>query len=421
MTVPLRPRLRPVEIIPVKRRGGPWFALRDPEGFGDPVELTSGAVLLASLMNGRHTLAEIQSLFKRQADATVSMADLKALTAQLERAHWLEGVPFEEFRLACLHDYLSDPVRPAAHAGGAYAGKPEALREQLAETFTGPAGPGNVGPAARSNGRKLCGIVSPHIDLHRGGETFAWAYKALVEQSRADLFVIFGTAHNPMDQWFSFTRKDFDTPLGVVKTHQAFIDGLETRLADDPDGRRLDLFEDELAHRLEHSIEFQVVYLQHLLGGKRPFQIVPVLVGSFYQLVQDGRHPDQVPEILAFARAMRAVADEHPGRVCFISGADLAHIGQQFGDEHLLDEDRLAQQAADDRRLLAAACRGDRAGFFQHVADCGDCNRICGLSPTYTLLQVIAPARGKLLRYDQAVEPDATSCVSFASLAFYRR
>ena len=35
------------------------------------------------------------------------------------------------------------------------------------------------------------------------------------------------------------------------------------------------------------------------------------------------------------------------------------------------------------------------------------------------MLRVTQPKRGELLRYDQAVELDGTSCVSFASLAFY--
>ncbi|MEX2558372.1 MAG: hypothetical protein WD403_00590, partial [Pirellulales bacterium] len=73
----------------------------------------------------------------------------------------------------------------------------------------------------------------------------------------------------------------------------------------------------------------------------------------------------------------------------------------------------------DDHRLLAAACDADAEGFFDHVARQHDSGRICGLSPTYTLMQVAAPSRGELLKYSQAVDESGTSCVSFASLAFY--
>lgn len=37
----------------------------------------------------------------------------------------------------------------------------------------------------------------------------------------------------------------------------------------------------------------------------------------------------------------------------------------------------------------------------------------------YTLLETVRPNRGELLKYDQAVAPDRTSCVSFAAAAFY--
>jgi AmmeMemoRadiSam system protein B len=160
--------------------------------------------------------------------------------------------------------------------------------------------------------------------------------------------------------------------------------------------------------------------LQYLLPEKREFRIVPVLVGSFQGFLEDGSSPDASPAVQAFVASVRAAAEQHEGTVCYISGADFAHIGQHFGDESLLDEKRLAEQEQDDRELLAAACRGDSAALFAHVAKQHDRYRICGLSPTYTMLEVMGPARGELLKYAQAVEPDGTACVSFASAAFYR-
>ena len=112
--------------------------------------------------------------------------------------------------------------------------------------------------------------------------------------------------------------------------------------------------------------------------------------------------------------------DQHEGEVCYIAAADFAHIGQRFGDRWLLDEERLAEQSAEDHRLLEAVCRCDSAALFSQVAQQDDRSRICGLSPTYVMLKVMDSARGELLHYDQAVEPDGTSCVSFASVAFYQ-
>ncbi len=38
-------------------------------------------------------------------------------------------------------------------------------------------------------------IVAPHIDFHRGGPAYAWAYKSLVESAGADLYILLGTSH----------------------------------------------------------------------------------------------------------------------------------------------------------------------------------------------------------------------------------
>ena len=153
-------------------------------------------------------------------------------------------------------------------------------------------------------------------------------------------------------------------------------------------------------YRHEHSIEFQVVFLQYLLGGRRPLKIVPILTGSFHTFVASGRQPREDAGVAAFCQAMRQTTAEHEakgGRVCYISGGDLAHIGRRFGDRSLLDKDRLDAQTKSDLSLLQAACRADAPGLFAQIAEEKDANRICGLSPTYTMLEVMQPAQWRAI------------------------
>ena len=421
MAGPLRPRLRPLEIVPVASKGSPLFALRDPQGFCEPIVMPHGAALVAALMDGRRTLAQIQAAFRDRVGVPLALADLKSLVGRFDEAHLLQGDRFEALRRRIETAFLNAPVRPAAHAGRSYPDDPDELRQQLADHFDAEKGPGAIDPSIQPDGLGLCGAISPHIDLYRGGPAYAWAYKRIVEQSDADVFVIFGTAHGPMGQLFAATRKDFDTPLGVVQTDRRFLDRLAERLASSVAGRLLDLDEDELAHRAEHSVEFQAVYLQYVLGGRRPFRIVPVLTGSFDDLGGAGVPPAESPEVQTFLAELRRTAEEHRGKVCYVGGADLAHVGQRFGDRWIVDARRRAMQERDDRALLAAACRGDAASFFRHVAEQGNRSRICGLSPIYMTIEAAAPTHGELLTYDQAVEPDGSACVSFASVALYRR
>ncbi len=429
MAIPQRPRLRQLEVVPTGTEAEPRFELRDPEGFGDRAIVPYVGMITATLLDGRHTLAEIQAALRKQLNAEVPLADIESFIGQLDEANLLATERFERYRREVIQKYATEPVRPATHAGGSYEEDADELRRQLDDFFTREKGPGaidwsRIDQSTSTGGRRLVGILSPHIDPYRGGPALAWAYKQVAEQSDADLFVIFGTAHAPTADLFSLSRKDFDTPLGVVKTDRHFVDRVAEHLASSVAGRQLILFGDEWAHRGEHSIEFQAVFLQHILGGRRPFRIVPVLVGSFEAFMETGIEPDDAPELQAFVAAIRAAADEysgdgHSGNVCYISGADLAHIGQHFGDDWLLDDKHLAEQSDSDRELLEAACRCDSAGLFRHVALEHDRRRICGLSPTYLMLEAIHPAHGELLVYDQAVESDRTACVSFAAAAFY--
>ena len=386
-----------------------------------------GAAILVTLMNGERTLSELQAAFAEQVGQPIPLAEVEKVVKQLDERMFLDNENFADHRTAITQAYEELDVRPAAHAGGAYFGELDPLKNQLAQLFTGDGGPGLLpwegntnGDFAGAEGRRLCGVMSPHIDLHRGGPAFAWAYDRIVSESDAEVFVILGTAHTPLDGLFSVSKKHFDTPLGTAHADRDFIDSLHSNYISRAGGdetRRV--FHDELPHRREHSIEFQTLMLEYILGGRRDYTIVPILVGSFHPFVLHHRSPGESPAVHDFTTALQETIATCGKNVCFIAGVDMAHIGQQFGDADLLDDARLTQQWTDDQVLLSAACEGDTEAWFIHVAAVQDRDRICGLAPTYTMLKAMQPERGEILKYDQAVAEDRTSCVSFASVAFY--
>ena len=61
----------------------------------------------------------------------------------------------------------------------------------------------------------------------------------------------------------------------------------------------------------------------------------------------------------------------------------------------------------------------DAEGFYRSVEAEKDWRKICGLSPIYALLSTMEAKKGILFDYDQALEPDTGSVVSFASMGFY--
>src|SRR5207248_9392161 len=108
---------------------------------------------------------------------------------------------------------------------------------------------------------------------------------------------------------FTLTRKDFKTPLGIARTDQDFIDRLVRHHGDG-------LFDDEIAHLPEHSIELEVVFLQYLFADRPSVRIVPLVVGSFQDAVAAGDVPRNRADIGRMVEALRATLAETPEPVC---------------------------------------------------------------------------------------------------------
>jgi AmmeMemoRadiSam system protein B len=326
---------------------------------------------------------------------------LAILISKLEKAAFLEGPTFQA--------RLEAPVREPT-CSGCYEEKPEALRRQLKELFTGPNGPGLPGKKHVDN--RLRAALVPHIDYARGGSTYGWGFKEVFEHTEASLFVIIGTSHYS-PQRFTLTRKDFKSPLGVVATDQSYIDCLVKNY-------KGDLFKDEICHIPEHSIELEVVILQFLYEKRRAIRIVPLLVGSFQDAVEKGKSPMKQRDITRMVEALRKTESETNEPICYIISGDLAHIGPKFGDLGPLDKAFLKLSRDQDQEILERAEAVDPEGYFQVIAQERDMRRICGLPPTFTLLEAIRPGKAKLLHYDQYVHPRGAESVSFASMAFYQ-
>ena len=404
-----RPKLRPVSARKAEHQGKPVIAIDDPLGVAEPIAFPIDGLIhwIIRHFDGRTSLDEVQDRVFRDTGHLVPPEELRDLVDRLDRSLLLDGPSFEAHRAA----YRAIEVRPAALAGRSYAGTERALRAELGRFFADGGGSGLPGETIESPASRLRGILSPHIDFGRGGPVYTWSYKALVERSDADTFVILGVAHQPCAHRFALTRKDFETPLGYARTDRAFVD----RVAALAGGH---LFDDELAHRTEHSVEFQVVFLQYLLGGRRDFQIVPILVGSFHDLMERGVDPIEDPEVRRFVEALKAAESASGKRVAYIGGIDLGHVGPEFGDPEAVSDATLASLRDFDATMLARASAGDPKGWFAEAAEVSNRWRVCGLAATYTMLHAMGPTRGSVLRYDQAVSADRSCCVSFASLAF---
>jgi AmmeMemoRadiSam system protein B len=405
-----RPKLRPLTARRIEQEGQPCVMLQDPSGVvAQPVLIPfDGYSYVVRHFNGQSTLVEIQARVLRETGQFLAMKELEDLVRRFDEAMIIEGPAFAVFH----QQYRESGRRPAALAGRSYAATLRALRAQLEQFFVGAQGAGVPAADGAADGRGFRGILSPHIDFQRGGPVYTWSYRELVERSHADTFVILGVAHQYCRRRFVLTYKDFETPLGVIPTDRSYVDRIASFA-----GR--DLFDDELSHRTEHSIEFQVVFLQYVLGGRRDFTIIPILVGSFHDLMERGVDPIDDPDVARFVEALRAAEAASGRAVAYIGGIDLCHVGPEFGDPSPVDLTLQQQVRQFDGAMLDRAAAGDPQGWFRTAAGVGNRWRVCGLAATYTFLHAIGPARGRLLKYDQTLDDRRTCCVSFASMAFH--
>jgi AmmeMemoRadiSam system protein B len=399
------PKLRSVEVFPVEVEGRKLICLRDPLQYASESLLVAyPALVVLALLDGAHSIVDVQEAFAQRFGTIISSEEILELLATLDRHHYLDSPRFAARRAEVTAAFQAEPLRAAAHAGASYPADGAELRRYLDGFFTG------LPPAPAPCGR-LRGLVAPHIDLQVGGAAYGHAYRTLADTADAERFVILGTAHYAGATLFAATRKNFATPLGAVATDREFLDRLASRVPGD-------LYADELLHRTEHSIEFQVVMLQHVLGERRPFTVVPILVTSFHEMIAQRRTPGDDPRVAGFVAALGEVLDEDARSTVLVAGVDLAHVGEKFGDPEGLAPAFLAGVEAKDRRLIAALEAADREAFFEATAVDGDRTRICGFSPLYTLLSLIDGASGRLLCYDRTRDEATRSSVSYVSLAY---
>ncbi len=412
-----KPRVRPVEAFPVQQDGKTLVYLKDPLNFATPLGISPAGYFVLAHFDGQHSFTDVQEAYCKQFGSLLMSDDLKSFVDMLDQHYYLDSERFRDYKNTVVLEFRSQTTRAPAHVGGVYKADPEELKTQLEGFFSAPNGPGL--PNSQLAGSTPRAIVAPHIDFHRGGPAYAWAYKPLAESDGADLYILLGTSHYSGQTPYILTLKNFATPLGLVETDRDFVQRLQAKCAED-------CFIDEYLHRGEHSLEFQVVFLKYIaqqraaLTGRpeKPFKIVPILVSSFHSAVVKQKLPEKDSAVGTFLRTLRDLAALESRRVCFVAGVDLAHVGRQFGDREPITDDFLKWVESEDQELVNRLAALDAPGFFNAVAKDQDKRRICGFSPLYSLIHLLDGAPGKHLKYSQAFTPETGSAVTFSSVIF---
>ena len=121
MTAETKPKLRPLQPIPVKDGGQQLICLRDASGLTDTtIALSPHAFFLAALCDGQHSLRDIQLQYMRKFGDLIMTEKIEEVVSQLDQALLLDNDRFRAHRRSLIDDFARrlvahNPLAEEAH------------------------------------------------------------------------------------------------------------------------------------------------------------------------------------------------------------------------------------------------------------------------------------------------------------------
>lgn len=238
---------------------------------------------------------------------------------------------------------------------------------------------------------KLSILVVPHAGYNYSGQTAAWGFKQIPKDKYLKV-IILGASHQAyFNNVAIYNQGAWQTPLGEVEVEESLANNLI---------KQSKFFKANLeAHKLEHSLEVELPFLQQTLAS---FKIVPILLGQVTPEVEDN--------------LAQAIADNFDEHTLLVISSDLAHYPQY----------KIANQV--DKNTIEAILTGEVPKFKEamlkglelpgvETCACGEAAIKIGMMIAQKLnLQTI-----KLIDYHNSgdITSDQSRVVGYAAIGFY--
>jgi AmmeMemoRadiSam system protein B len=398
------PRLRTsLDFLPSPVPDRPGLVIRDPYQYSNAtLIIPPGLIACLEFFDGEHSSLDLREYLVRSTGELDVREIEQHLLDTLSAAGFLEDALYLERKADAERAFAEAPIREPSHAGSGYPDEKSELIRTFNEYLASPS------PPTRE---KLIAIAAPHVSPFGGVEAYRAAYSALSPSDADRTFIILGTSHYGAPDRLGLTRKPFQTPFGETIPDTRLIDEILTKSGDAA-------AMEDYCHSIEHSIEFQVVFLQHLFGPQ--IRIVPILCGSYANSIYRGGAPESNDHVHRMLSTLGEIAAREGDRLLWVLGIDMAHMGRRYGDQFSAAAERgeMEEVARRDRARIDRMESGDARSFWDLVQENHDDLKWCGSAPIYTFLKALPQARGHLLRYQQW-NIDDQSVVSFAGMRFH--
>ncbi len=402
-TLPIPPVRYDIQRIPIHQNGHSLLYFHDSLGYATPdFALPLESETMLSLIDGNRSVEDILKFSSED----VSKEQVLGYVRFLDEHVVLESEYFAEQIEVIETVYENSSYHQNTTAGSSYPSNPGELKALLDSAFEEHE---QSVPASSAKA-----LYAPHIDPRVGMSSYVKAFSA-IKNLKPKRVVILATSHYAglygkmyEELPFILSNKTFVIPNGDVATHKPSID---TILNSFQDLSLAGISNHSRAHRVEHSIELHLLFLNYIWNHK--FEIIPVLVGNMDELFYSN-NSFREQQLDSFSSILRNLEDEE---TFFLISGDLSHFGHKFGDQQeaskMFDEVKL-----NDKRFLKIGASGNLDKLISLMKEEYDPYRICGFPPLLTFLKAFPNLSGKILSYDLWDERERQSAVSFGSILY---
>jgi len=280
-------------------------------------------------------------------------------------------------------------VRKPAVAGQFYPRDSKELSALIDECYTHRLGPGKEPPAPPGKA-EIVAVVCPHAGYVYSGPVAAHSFLHVSSLPNPELIVVVAPNHYGVGSGVStFAEGEWETPLGRMR-----VDSKASRdLADSAEIVTID----PDAHRLEHSLEVQLPFLQKIYGDRVP--LLPVSL-----IFQD------VDTAMALSAALAKVV--RGKRAVLVASSDLTHY----------EPAETARRK--DTALLEQVLKMDLDGYYSTLERLDV--TACGYGAIATIMETawsLGLRKAELLKYASSGDTsgDNLQVVGYGALRFVQR
>jgi AmmeMemoRadiSam system protein B len=387
-----RPHLRRILPQPVANGKQQGVALRDPLGLADRTMVVAPTVMQAlQHLNGDWTLEQIA------AHGKTDPKNILDLVRSLDEVGLLWGPTCEALEVSKREALHRDGVLPLRQ-GGLIGNEPAAVASQIDQWLQDTEDP-EVDCTVR-------GLLSPRLDPRAMWPVYAATFHA-ARTANCDRVLLLGNNHYGLGDGVCLTRAGVQSALGRLEADTDMIDALVKVLGDD-------VLRDELDHIADHGCEMQAPWITSALGG------VPVvcalLPDPLAEPIDDDDEQRCSPQ--AFIDAARTVIDQLDGTTLVIATGDLSHVGRQFGEPRMVDDQRRTEVEQHDRELLATLMSGDVEALDGAIAWHRNPTKWSCLGAARAMIGIVQPTSMELIDYrQQPIDEEGNAMISAAGVA----